>query len=314
MTWRESWEDGNQGGGAQLSFPRITSAIKILLLINAAVFVVNFFVFLSSESTLTPWLGLSLRTLEERPFLGLMNLITYQFTHSIDVWHILMNSLVLYFFGTMVEREYGPRQLVRLYLLSGIAGGLFWLVFSGINGQAAVPVIGASGSAYGILIYAAFMQPHARVLLLILFVPLWAVAALFGFLALYETLISLRIDTGGDGARRASRRRCLRSALVEGPALAATAALQGAGAREGESARPRAGRAAGDRSPPCQGQGRRHGQPEQERAQDADALFGEAEGLRPLARPAPHSELSPTRLVGAAAARAKLRCLRTLRH
>lgn len=197
MTWRESWEDGNQGGGAQLSFPRITSAIKILLLINAAVFVVNFFVFLSSESTLTPWLGLSLRTLEERPFLGLMNLITYQFTHSIDVWHILMNSLVLYFFGTMVEREYGPRQLVRLYLLSGIAGGLFWLVFSGINGQAAVPVIGASGSAYGILIYAAFMQPHARVLLLILFVPLWAVAALFGFLALYETLISLRIDSGG---------------------------------------------------------------------------------------------------------------------
>lgn len=186
------------GGGLQLAFPRMGKALKILLLINVAVFLANFLFFLATGQTFAPYLGLSLDSASERPFLAVLQLITYQFTHALDPWHLLMNGLMLYFFGSMVEQRYGQRHLLRLYLLSGIAGGVFWLVFSGLVGHlSGVPVIGASGAAYGILVFAAFMSPHSRVLLFILFVPLWAVAALLGFLALYETLVAYRVPGGG---------------------------------------------------------------------------------------------------------------------
>ena len=53
-------------------------------------------------------------------------LLTYMFVHY-DVWHILFNMLWLYWFGQIFLMSFSEKQMVGLYLLGGIAGGLLYL-------------------------------------------------------------------------------------------------------------------------------------------------------------------------------------------
>lgn len=70
--------------------------------------------------------------------------ITYMFIHT-DEFHVLCNMLFLLYFGSKVESLIGSKKYFLLYLISGIVGGIFACLFSNN------PVIGASGSLYGIL-------------------------------------------------------------------------------------------------------------------------------------------------------------------
>ena len=54
-------------------------------------------------------------------------LLTYMFVHY-DVWHILFNMLWLYWFGQIFLMSFSEKQMVGLYLLGGIAGGLLYLL------------------------------------------------------------------------------------------------------------------------------------------------------------------------------------------
>jgi len=69
--------------------------------------------------------------------------ITPIFIH-IGLFHLLMNSLALYFIGMAVEKMYGSWRFLVIYLFSGIIGSLASFVFS--------PSIsaGASGSIFGL--------------------------------------------------------------------------------------------------------------------------------------------------------------------
>ena len=179
-----------------MHLPRLTPAVKALLLVNVGVFLCGTLLYLTTGATLSPWLGLSLHSITGNP-IGVLRLVTYQFVHSqFDLWHIVMNMLVLYFFGTMVEERIGTRGLVRFYLLAGITGGLFWLVTSGLMGASDIRVVGASGAVYGIMAYAALLAPMARVFFLIVILPLWVLAALLGFFALYNTMLAFRAGPG----------------------------------------------------------------------------------------------------------------------
>src|SRR4051812_40499605 len=56
-------------------------------------------------------------------------LFTYMFAHSRwDIFHILFNMLVFYWFGKLFIEYLGSDKLVALYLLGGIAGGLVYLI------------------------------------------------------------------------------------------------------------------------------------------------------------------------------------------
>ncbi len=105
-------------------------------------------------------------------------LVTHMLAHSDQsVFHILLNMFVLFMFGRMIEQSIGPRHYIALYMVSGISGGLLWLLF---NWNPVVTemgpyhplLVGASGGVMGILAATAYLFPHERVMLLIPPIPM----------------------------------------------------------------------------------------------------------------------------------------------
>jgi len=94
---------------------------------------------------------------------------TYMFLHANEV-HLLMNMLGMYLLGPDLERVLGPHVYLLLYLLSGLLGGLSFLVFS--YGQ--IPVVGASGAIMGLLGAIVAIYPRRVYVLVILMIPLRA--------------------------------------------------------------------------------------------------------------------------------------------
>lgn len=175
------------------AFPTLTPAVRLLLILNTAVFVVNFIL----GGRLGAWCGISFAGMGDGYGLGVLRLITYQFVHSYhDPLHLLMNLLVLYFFGTMVEGTIGRRRFLWLYLLCGVAGGLLESALSVLLGSGHT-TIGASGACYGVMVYAAFLAPHATVFLLVFPVKLWLLVSLLVGLGVYSLLLQLRGDLIG---------------------------------------------------------------------------------------------------------------------
>jgi membrane associated rhomboid family serine protease len=95
----------------------------------------------------------------------LWRLVSYQFLHA-DFFHIFFNMLMLYFFGPLLERQWGTRGFVKFYLLAGAAGGVVYtiLVLAGVLNP--LPMVGASGAVYGIMAATAVLYPRATVYML----------------------------------------------------------------------------------------------------------------------------------------------------
>lgn len=95
------------------------------------------------------------------------SLLTYMFLHF-DFLHILFNLLMLYWFGRIFLDYYTPRQLLGLYLLGGLAGGVLYMlaynilpVFSGM--VTSTYLLGASASVIAILLAGAFRDPGREI-------------------------------------------------------------------------------------------------------------------------------------------------------
>lgn len=145
--------------------PGITPIVRILLLINVAVY------FLQLLSTKVPVLasGLFLLTLQPARLLSqftVWQVVTYMFLHG-NFFHILFNMFTLWMFGCEVERYLGSSRFLRFYIISGIGAAIFHILF---NYSSSTPVIGASGAIYGILVAFAVLFPERVVTLLLFFV------------------------------------------------------------------------------------------------------------------------------------------------
>lgn len=95
--------------------------------------------------------------------------ITYMFLHG-DFWHIVFNMWGLYMFGTVVGREMDTNRFLTLYFISGISGGLLFLLFNW--GKFYGVLIGASAAVSGVTLAAAMMFPEMRIMLLIPPIPM----------------------------------------------------------------------------------------------------------------------------------------------
>ena len=81
-------------------------------------------------------------------------LITPVFLHA-GLWHLFVNMYSLYALGPAVERLFGWRRMLVVYLLSGAAGVEVSLAFSSANS------LGASGAIFGLLgALGAFLYLH----------------------------------------------------------------------------------------------------------------------------------------------------------
>src|SRR5690606_4401412 len=123
------------------------TVIRVLLLINVGVFLVDF---LTRGRLLFPLLALDPWAVT-REFEA-WRVFTYMFVHDFrGVIHILFNMLMLWMFGVPVVREMGEGGFLRLYLLSGLFAGLCSLDFYGASGNPAT-IVGASGAVYALLV------------------------------------------------------------------------------------------------------------------------------------------------------------------
>lgn len=92
-------------------------------------------------------------------------LVTYIFLHG-GFLHLLLNMFSLFLLGPALERAVGSRQFLVIYLLSGVLGGLGWLL---ISFHAHALCVGASGAVFGVLGAYAALFPHQRITLLVFY-------------------------------------------------------------------------------------------------------------------------------------------------
>ena len=135
--------------------------IQVLLIINIVVFVLT-----QIFPTLITFFAL-------QPTLFLRNFfvwtpITYMFVHA-NFSHILFNMLGLYFFGSIIERQWGSDEFLVLYLSTGILSGILSLLVFYLTGSISVFLLGASGAIYGILLVFASLYPNAQLYIFGLF-------------------------------------------------------------------------------------------------------------------------------------------------
>jgi membrane associated rhomboid family serine protease len=167
----------------------MTSAVKVLLWINVGVYLVNFVL----NDALTPLMALDPIRAKANPLIGALQLVSHQFLHAYESpFHLIFNMLMFYFLGTLLEASIGPRRLVWLYLMSGVMGGIFWMLYCAIAGRD-LAMAGASGAVYGILVYAACLAPRMEVFLLVFRMRLWMLAAILGAIAFYTVVVELRV-------------------------------------------------------------------------------------------------------------------------
>ena len=100
-------------------------------------------------------------------------LVTYAFLHA-SFPHILFNMFGLYMFGSEVERLFGTRFYLLFYGASVVTAALTHLVVTALMGSPPVPMVGASGGIYGLLLAYGMYFPNRRIVLLIPPIPMRA--------------------------------------------------------------------------------------------------------------------------------------------
>ena len=127
----------------------VTPWVKILLMANAAVFLVtvavgparmfDLFAFSPGRVLVQPW-----------------GMLTYMFMHA-GLWHLLMNLLFIFFFGPPLEARWGSDRFIKFYLICGLGGVLLSFAFSD------AVIVGASAACYGIMLAFAMAWPNQTV-------------------------------------------------------------------------------------------------------------------------------------------------------
>ena len=140
-----AYSDGFSFGGFQL-----TPVVKRLIIANTGVFLVT--ALLLPDAWVNEWLAFRPDHVLTRPW----GALTYMFVHG-DLMHLVMNMLVLFFFGPPLEGRWGSREFLRYYLICGLGGLLlsFLLAPSGL--------IGASAAVYGVMLAFAMAWPDAPI-------------------------------------------------------------------------------------------------------------------------------------------------------
>lgn len=124
-------------------------------------------------------------------------IVTYSFFHS-GFLHLIFNMLVLNFVGKLFVTFFTQKQLLGLYILGGIFGGIVYLVcytfLPSLSNQNTL-LVGASGAIMAILFATVTYQPYMDIrLALIGSVKIWHIAILY----LVIDLIQLPLEnTGG---------------------------------------------------------------------------------------------------------------------
>ena len=117
----------------------------------------------------------------------LWQLFTYIFLHG-GFSHILFNLLALWWFGGELENYWGSKKFLFYFLFCGIGAGICTVLFTPDIYQR-IPVIGASGAIYGILLAFAWLFPNRPILIYFLFpMPAKYMVIIFGLIEFFSSM------------------------------------------------------------------------------------------------------------------------------
>lgn len=153
----------------------ITPVVRHLLIINVLFFVG------------TIWLGEQRYMLAAHypssEFFEPFQLVTYMFMHA-DLGHIFFNMFAVYMFGPPVEALWGEKKFLTYYFITGFGAlaahfAVKYFEMQGMDPATAalatdVPILGASGSVFGLLLAFGMLFPEQRVMLLFPPIPMKA--------------------------------------------------------------------------------------------------------------------------------------------
>ena len=190
----------------RFSLPKLTPAVKWLLVINVIIFFIKAFfpnnvivelpgvrpIYLSKIE-----LWFSVFPYKLSNILQFWRLVTYQFLHH-DIFHIMFNMLGLYFLGPTLERHWGSKKFLVFYLCCGAAGGLFFTLLTNIGFLTPGPMIGASGSILGLLAACAILFPQFIVIMVLFPVPIRVATIILT--VMYIFFVVTRADNAGGHA------------------------------------------------------------------------------------------------------------------
>ena len=157
---------------------RSGNMISKIILVNVGLFIIlnliNVFDFQSSTNPESIFNvirdGLSLPSSMSRFIRQPWSILTHMIMH-IGFWHILWNMLMLYWFGRIVGDLLGDQRILPLYIMSGLFGGLIFMLHDlylpGGTGGAAL-AMGASAAVMAIVWTAAMVSPDYQMHLLLL--------------------------------------------------------------------------------------------------------------------------------------------------
>ncbi len=132
------------------SFPRLTKLAKILIILNVVLWIIEVILLRTSYSGIIN----SMFLFPSQVMSGkIWQLITYSFFHSpSNIFHLILNMLVLYFFSYELEIKWGKRRFVFFYLISAFIGGVFVVLEAlfFIPSHYSIPTLGASGSIFAL--------------------------------------------------------------------------------------------------------------------------------------------------------------------
>ena len=157
----------------------LTPVIKKLMIVMGIVFLLQMVV--SNRISLT--LGLVPILVWKKYFLW--QLATYIFLHG-GITHLLFNFLALWMFGGELESYWGSRKFLRYFLFCGIGAGICTVIFTPYQ---FIPVIGASGAIYGILLAFGWLFPNRLIYIYFLFpIPAKYMVIIFGLIELFSSM------------------------------------------------------------------------------------------------------------------------------
>ena len=157
----------------------LTPAIKKLMIIMGAVFLLQMVV----SQWINFYLGLVPILVWKKYFLW--QLFTYIFLHG-GISHLLFNLLALWMFGGELESYWGSRKFFQYFLFCGIGAGICTVAFSPYQ---FIPVIGASGAIYGILLAYGWLFPNRLIYIYFLFpIPAKYMVIIYGLIELFSSM------------------------------------------------------------------------------------------------------------------------------
>ncbi len=157
----------------------LTPMIKKLMIMMGAFFLLQMVV--SHRISFT--LGLVPVLVWKKYFLW--QLVTYIFLHG-GISHLLFNLLALWMFGGELESYWGSRKFLRYFLFCGVGAGICTVIFTPYQ---FIPVIGASGAIYGILLAFGWLFPNRLIYIYFLFpIPAKYMVIIFGLIELFSSI------------------------------------------------------------------------------------------------------------------------------